>query len=225
MHISEGVPLLDSTLHQLMPRYDRNFEHLGYRYDPTRLKCRTIYFNGFGDADPGGEIVALNVWYSWPWGMRCVWPAAETPKYYDYSEGRRHWWKSEDSHPAPIDGFLPIVFNEYAEIIQINPAGSKRTALPDAPKKPHQPSHHHVGNVAFSHHLQPELGDRDFPSQAEEQGPVGSRSIWVYMTETGSRWVPGTAHLKTRLALIAFISKRRMATGLMHELSYRIAFV
>lgn len=215
MHISEGVSLQDPTLHQLTPRYDRPLGHLGYRYDPSRLKCRAIYFETFGDSDPRTDIT-FGEW-AWNWSMRCVWPANKSPKYpYSAYSGRTPWRWGPDSrhHEAPIDGFLPVVFNEYAEIMPIQPIGTRRVEgpdpsavpggrestsgiqttqraqLPDAPEIPHQPTHHHVGNVAFAAHLDPEPGDTTFPTVDIELGSIGSRSVWVFHD---SDWLHGAA--------------------------------
>lgn len=212
MHISEGVPLSDPTLHQLLPRYDRTLGHLGYRYDPTQLKCRAIYFGSYGDADPAAEITNMAINYCWPWGMRCVWPAPENPKfpYHNFEDGWQwKWGLDSPQHPAPIDGFLPVVFNECAEIIPVNPTGSKRVELPDAPEDSPQPTHHHVGNVAFARHVQPEPGDKTFPSQSEEWAPVGSRSIWVFHD---GDWVPdgawdGTLEDRASFEPVCYIGK------------------
>jgi hypothetical protein len=188
MHISEKVPLKDPALHQLLPRYDRTIGHLGYRYDPTKLKCRMIYFGPLGDPDTG-PIKPTSASWQWAWGMRCVWPAVENPRwpFYEYRPPGRHpfyedwkWGVDSLDHPSPIDGFLPVIFNEYAEITPINPHGSERTELPAMPEDPHQPTHYYIGNIAYTRYLQPEPGDIKFPSADKEVGPVGSRSIWVF---------------------------------------------
>ncbi|MDX1436261.1 MAG: hypothetical protein R3335_05595, partial [Anaerolineales bacterium] len=183
MHINEGVSQADPSLHQLLPRYDRPLGHFGYRYDPTKLKIRTVYFGPYDDADPDTEITHGE--YAWQWAMRCCWPAPEYDQlkhpYHIYRDGWRWMWGVANSkHPAVIDGFLPVVYNEYAEIVPVNPISSKRTQLPDPPKGPRQPTHHYIGNTAYSLYFSPAPGDQRFPAAQEELGPVGSRSIWVY---------------------------------------------
>lgn len=205
MHGPEGVSLQDPTLHQLVPRYDRPLGHLGYRYDPTQLKCRSIYFGPDGDSEPRTDITRFPDQY-WQWAMRCVWPANDDPKfpYLAYS-GNTPWrWGPESSHhEAPIDGFLPVVFNECAEIVPIRPSSTERrleseaawrpdrreqasgeraqrVELPDESPIPHQPTHYHVGNIAWAHQVDPEPDDVSFPTAGVEMGPIGSRSIWTY---------------------------------------------
>ena len=120
MHLADGVPLSDWNLHQYLPRYDRTLGHFGYRYDPSHLQCRVIFFGTYGEPDPAGSFIWAEETI-WREGMCCVWPAPEAPQfpYPEFRHSSRWRWNADsEDHPAPVDGFLPVVLNECAELCQ-----------------------------------------------------------------------------------------------------------
>lgn len=185
MHVTEGLPLSTPDLDQYLPRYDRTLGHLGYRYDPSQLKLPMIYFGPYKDVPGPGfneGIISFTPEY-WQWAMRCVWPAVSNPQfpYVEYENSSRPLWKLDSpSYPAHVDGFLPVIYNEFAEISPIDPAGAQSTQLPQPSTTPHQRTTYYIGNIAFAKHVSPMIGDTSFPPAQSESGPVGAWSIWVY---------------------------------------------
>lgn len=185
MHVSEGLPFDISDLNQYLPRYDRSLGHLGYRYDPSQLKLPMIYFGPYEETPAPGfneGIISCTPEY-WKWAMRCVWPAPKNPQfpYSEFEEPNRPLWKLDARiHPAPVDGFLPVIYNEFAEITPIDPGGAQPTQLPQQSNIPHQRTHYYIGNVAYANHVLPMAGDTTFPPSQFESGSVGAWGIWVY---------------------------------------------
>lgn len=193
MHVDEGLPLAIPDLDQYLPRYDRSLGHLGYRYDPSLLKQRMIYFGPFEDVySPGfNEGVIMSTPEYWKWAMRCVWPAMKNPLYpfSEFEDTSRPQWKLDAAnHPAPVDGFLPVIFNEFAEIVPLDPSGAQSTQLPQQSPLPHQRTNYYIGNIAFAKHVNPMIGDTTFPLAQSESGPVGAWAIWVYRDGDWEAW-------------------------------------
>jgi hypothetical protein len=192
MHTRDGIAVDHPTLDCWIPRYDRSIGHVGFRYDPTETACRAVYLGPYEDVDTDMNITFDN--WVWDWTLRCLWPA---PRFDDpalklpftiYDEKSRPKWAWDASaHPARQDAFIPLVYNEFAEIVPLDPAGAARVAMGGAPAdEPHQPTHRFFGKTGFAAHLTPEAGDIGFPKDAADLGSVGGWSLWAYH---GSDWM------------------------------------
>ncbi|SFM14133.1 hypothetical protein [Nitrosomonas communis] len=182
MHASEHVSLQLPTLNQFIPRYDRTLGHFGYRYNPGLLKCPFHYFKHFDDPELGGfweGVLTSGLDWKWFWSYRCVWPGG-TPYPFTRYTSSSGWSVDADPHPAPIAGFLPLIYNEFAEITPALPGGAFKVKLGTPPADPHQPSHYWSVNMAWNRHIIPEANDAGFPNQTEDYVGIGGWSVWVY---------------------------------------------
>lgn len=215
MHGRDGIAIDHPILDQWIPRYDRPIGHVGFRYDPTETACRAVYFGPYEDADPATNITYGE--YLWEWCTRCVWPA---PRFKDpslklpfkiFNEASRPKWKWDgETHPAPQDAFIPLILNEFAEIVPVGPTGAQRMLIGGQPSNvPHQPTHRFIGKVGFADHVTPETGDTGFPKDAGLIGSVGGWSLWAYH---GSDWAAYDQTVEN-LIEIAPKSGQRLACG------------
>jgi hypothetical protein len=192
MHTRDGIAIDHPTLDLWIPRYDRSIGHFGFRYDPSETACRAVYLCPYEDIETSYNII-FDDWV-WNWTMRCLWPA---PRFDDlalilpfkiYEETSRPKWKWDaTTHPARQDAFIPVIYNEYAEITPINPVGATRIKKGGtAPDVPHQPTHRFIGKIGFEANITPEASDTSFPKDRSELGSVGGWSLWTYH---GSDWI------------------------------------
>jgi hypothetical protein len=153
--------------------------HFGYRYDPGSLKCPFIYFKHLDDPELDGSVLFIGGDWKWHWSYRCVWPGG-VPHPFEAYLSSKGWSVNADPHPAPIAGFLPLVYNEFADIIPALPGGASTVKYSTPASNPHQPSHHWSVNMAWNRHITPEANDSGFPTQSEDQVGIGGWSVWVY---------------------------------------------